>query len=92
MEKIKVQITWLDNYGAYSEFVPGCVATNDTFEGIKEAYKEALEFHLKGMKEDGDDIPEMLQEEFELEFVSKEIPDEQELEGGLYSDNQVGEE
>jgi predicted RNase H-like HicB family nuclease len=68
MEKIKVQITWLDNYGAYSEAVPGCVATNDTFEGIKEAYKEALEFHLKGMKEDGDDIPEMLQGEYELEF------------------------
>lgn len=68
MEKIKVQITWLDNYGAHSEAVPGCIATNDTFDGVKERYKEALEFHLEGMKEDGDDIPEVLQGEYELEF------------------------
>lgn len=68
MEKIKVQITWLDNFGAYSEAVPGCVATNDTFEGVKESYSEALEFHLEGMKEDGDEIPECLQGEYELEF------------------------
>ncbi|MFD2033313.1 type II toxin-antitoxin system HicB family antitoxin [Belliella marina] len=68
MEKIKVQITWLDNYGAYSEVVPGCVATNDTFEGVKESYREALEFHLEGMKEDGDEIPELLKGEYELEF------------------------
>lgn len=68
MEKIKVKITWLDNYGAYSEVVPGCVATNDSFEGVKESYKEALEFHLEGMLEDGEDIPEVLQNEFELEY------------------------
>ncbi|WP_106831155.1 type II toxin-antitoxin system HicB family antitoxin [Parabacteroides pacaensis] len=69
MEKIIVHITWLDNYGAYSDVVDGCVATNDTLEGVKQAYREALELHLQGMREDGDDIPSELQGPYELIFV-----------------------
>jgi predicted RNase H-like HicB family nuclease len=35
MQKIKVTIDWEDNYGAASEEIPGFVATNKTFEGVK---------------------------------------------------------
>lgn len=69
MEKILVHITWLDNYGAYSDVVNGCVATHDTLEGVKQAYREALELHLQGMREDGDEIPSELQHPYELRFV-----------------------
>lgn len=69
MEKIIVYITWLDNYGACSDAVSGCVATHDTLEGVKQAYREALELHLQGMREDGDEIPQELQCPYELCFV-----------------------
>ena len=68
MEKIKVQISWLDNYGAGSNEVAGCVATHKTLEGVKKAYTESLVWHLEAMKADGDEIPETLQGDYELEF------------------------
>ncbi len=68
MEKIIVQISWLDNYGACSDKVPGLAATHKTLEGVKKAYTESLEWHLGAMRADGDEIPEALQGEYELEF------------------------
>jgi predicted RNase H-like HicB family nuclease len=68
MQKIKVQIGWLDNYGAGSNEVPGCVATHKTLDGVKKAYTESLEWHLEAMRADGDEIPNELQGEYELEF------------------------
>ncbi len=46
------------NYGAYSPDVLGCVATGETIEETISNLKEALEFHLEGMAEDGDPLPE----------------------------------
>lgn len=69
MQKITVNITWLNNYGAYSDLVNGCVATGHTLEEVKNAYKEALELHIKGMREDGEEIPEELQCPYELKFI-----------------------
>ncbi|XVV03363.1 type II toxin-antitoxin system HicB family antitoxin [Actinosynnema sp. CA-248983] len=44
-------------YGAWCPDLPGCVALGDTeAETIKEM-KEAIEFHLEGMREDGVPIP-----------------------------------
>lgn len=68
MEKLVVNITWEDNFGAHSEVVPGCVATHKSLEGVKQAYVSALELHLKGMQEDGDPLPKVFQSEFEIEY------------------------
>ncbi|MBA4409582.1 MAG: hypothetical protein Q8S54_03235 [Bacteroidota bacterium] len=68
MQKIKVQIGWLDNYGAGSNEVPGCVATHKTLDGVKKAYIESLAWHLEALQADGDEIPKMLQGAYELEF------------------------
>ncbi|HXB71465.1 MAG TPA: type II toxin-antitoxin system HicB family antitoxin [Candidatus Acidoferrales bacterium] len=46
------------NYCAYVPDLPGCVATADTLEEIKQLVREGIEFHLEGMREDGDPIPE----------------------------------
>ncbi len=68
MEKVTVCISWLNNYGACCDLVPGCVATDKTLEGVKQGFREALEWHLAAMKEDGDDIPDALQGDYELHF------------------------
>ena len=46
-----------NNYSAYSPDVPGCVATGDTAVEAKENLKKALEYHFRGLKEDGLPIP-----------------------------------
>jgi predicted RNase H-like HicB family nuclease len=45
------------NYSAYAPDVPGCVAVGDTAEETLDAMKEALEFHLEGLKEESLEIP-----------------------------------
>ena len=47
-----------NNYAAYVPDLPGCVATGITVEETEEQIREAIEFHLKGMREDGTTIPE----------------------------------
>ena len=45
------------NYSAYAPDLPGCVATGTTVEETENSMREAIEFHLDGMREDGLIIP-----------------------------------
>ena len=45
------------SWGAYVPDLPGCVAAGETREEVLELIREAIEFHMDGMKEDGDPIP-----------------------------------
>jgi predicted RNase H-like HicB family nuclease len=45
-------------YSAYSPDVDGCVAAGETKEETIMPVQEALEFHIKGLKKDGDPIPQ----------------------------------
>lgn len=45
------------NYSAYVPDLPGCVATGATVEETEKSIREAIEFHLDGMREDGTPIP-----------------------------------
>ncbi len=45
------------NYSAYVPDFPGCVATGTTLEEVEQQIREAIEFHLDGMREDGIPIP-----------------------------------
>ena len=47
-----------NNYGAYVPDLPGCVATGKTVEATEKEIREAIEFHLRGLREDGLPIPE----------------------------------
>ena len=47
-----------NNYAAYVPGLPGCVATGKTVEETEHLLREAIEFHLRGMREDGLPIPE----------------------------------
>lgn len=44
-----------DNYSAYVPDFPGCVATGSTVEETERQIREAIEFHLEGLK--ADDLP-----------------------------------
>ena len=46
------------NYAAYVPDLPGCVATGETIEETESQIREAIDLHLKGMREDGLPIPE----------------------------------
>ncbi|MPY76601.1 MAG: type II toxin-antitoxin system HicB family antitoxin [Alphaproteobacteria bacterium] len=45
------------NFSAYVPDLPGCVATGATLEEAEQAIREAIEFHLEGLREDGAPIP-----------------------------------
>ena len=45
------------NYSAYVPDLPGCVATGATVEEAEISIREAVGFHLDGMREDGLVIP-----------------------------------
>ena len=45
------------NYSAYVPDLPGCVATGSSIEEVEGEIREAIEFHLEGMREDGVPIP-----------------------------------
>jgi predicted RNase H-like HicB family nuclease len=45
------------NYSAYVPDLPGCVATADTVEAVENEIREAIRFHIDGLKEDGLPIP-----------------------------------
>jgi predicted RNase H-like HicB family nuclease len=46
------------NYSVYVPDLPGCVATAATVEAVEEEIREAIRFHIDGLKEDGLAIPE----------------------------------
>ncbi len=46
------------SFGAYVPDLPGCVAVSETKEEVLVLIQEAIEFHLEGMREDGQPIPE----------------------------------
>lgn len=45
-------------FGAYVPDLPGCVAVGETREETSRLIKEAVEFHLEGMREDGVEAPD----------------------------------
>ena len=55
-----------NNYSAYVPDLPGCVATGPTIEETEQQIREAIDFHLNGVREDGLPIP---QASYQLEYV-----------------------
>jgi predicted RNase H-like HicB family nuclease len=46
-----------NNYSAYVPDLPGCVATGSTVQETEQAIREAIEFHLDGLRADNLPIP-----------------------------------
>lgn len=45
------------NYSAYVPDLPGCVATGDTVELVEAEIRDAIRFHIDGLKADGLPVP-----------------------------------
>jgi predicted RNase H-like HicB family nuclease len=46
------------NYSAYVPDLPGCVVTGPTARAVERELREAIRFHVAGLKEDGLPVPE----------------------------------
>ena len=44
-------------FSAYSPDLPGCIATGETEAEVTANMKEAIEFHLDGLREEGMVVP-----------------------------------
>jgi len=47
-----------NNFSAYCPDLPGCIATGSTREEAKKNIVEAIEFHIRGMREEKLPIPQ----------------------------------
>jgi len=45
------------NYSAYVPDLPGCVSVGETIEEVKREIRNAIEFHLEGIRADGQNPP-----------------------------------
>jgi predicted RNase H-like HicB family nuclease len=47
-----------NNYSAYVPDLPGCITTGKTIEDTRRLIREAIEFHIEGLREDREPVPE----------------------------------
>ena len=45
------------NYSAYVPDLPGCIATGATVAEVESEIRDAIAFHLEGLREDGLSLP-----------------------------------
>jgi predicted RNase H-like HicB family nuclease len=45
------------SFGAYVPDLPGCIAASETRAEVMQLIREAIEFHLEGLREQGAEIP-----------------------------------
>ena len=46
-----------NGYGAYVPDLPGCIAAAATRKEVRKLIHEAIEFHIEGLREDGEPVP-----------------------------------
>jgi predicted RNase H-like HicB family nuclease len=46
------------SWGAYVPDLPGCVAAGENREEVMQLIREAIEFHIEGLRENGEAVPE----------------------------------
>lgn len=46
------------SYGAYVPDLPGCVVVGETLQEVEELIREAVQFHIEGLREEGLPVPE----------------------------------
>ena len=45
------------NWSAYVPDLPGCIATGESVAAVEHAIREAIRFHIDGMREDSQQVP-----------------------------------
>lgn len=60
-------------FSAYSPDLPGCVSTGRTREEVEINMREAIAFHLDGLREEGQTVPEPEPTQGILSFAHKRL-------------------
>ena len=69
METVNVVVGRTENnFSAYVEELDGFVCTADNFEELKNEVADGITFHLEGMKEDNEPLPEIFQGDYSLTY------------------------
>ena len=69
MSKIKIIVDYTDNYAACpADNRIACVSTGRTLDEVKRNIAEGLQFHIDGMRADGESIPAEFEGEWEFEW------------------------
>ena len=58
MEYLVVFERGQSSFGAYVPDLPGCVAVGETREEVEVLIREAIAFHIEGLREEGQPLPE----------------------------------
>jgi predicted RNase H-like HicB family nuclease len=59
MKEYTVIYEWGErNWSAYVPDLPGCIATGKTRKEIERVIREAIEFHIEGLVQRGESVPE----------------------------------
>ena len=59
MKKYLIIVETTDTgYSAFSPDVPGCGSTGETKDEVERNIREAIEFHLEGLRQEGYEIPQ----------------------------------
>ena len=64
------------NYGILFPDFLGCVSSGNTVEAAVRSGQEALQFHIEGMEEDGDTIPEPGKHDLQSVAATFTVPDD----------------
>lgn len=46
-----------ESFGAYVPDLPGCIAAGETRDEVLALIREAIEFHIAGLRQDGQEVP-----------------------------------
>lgn len=59
-----------NNFSAYVPDLPGCVATGATAIEAEQSIREAITFHLEGLRQDGETLPDPISRVDYVEVLS----------------------
>lgn len=69
VKKVIVEVTYTgNNYCAYLPILPGCVTTGDSVNEIEKNIADIVPFHLEGMRESNELIPDVFNGEYKFVY------------------------
>ena len=63
-----------NNYAAYAPDLPGCGTTGPTRGEVIRLMQEAIEFHLEGLRRDGDPVPAPQTTAVQVDVAGGDLP------------------
>ena len=46
-----------EGYSAYAPDLPGCISAGETLEQVERNIREAMQYHIEGLRQDGVEVP-----------------------------------